>query len=351
MVVYNYISIKRTIVRLVLVAVVLLPVGHVSAQQEAIREALKALQTEDLEGAKANIDSASVHPETKDSSSTWYYKGFIYKKIYNNQKKSDKESKSRDISVESFKKFFELDKKSELFETAYKSTKYLASTYYNDAATSLNPKGYEMAMRNFEKHKETMLLIEPDYDFGSLETQFYLVLGQVYNQMYEQDREVNKPFYQKTQDAYLIVLGVDSNNLSANYNLAILYYNEGVNIIKNLDYDLDLITLEIIQDEVVNLFQNSLPYAEKAYFLNHCRKETLIMLSGIYFSLNEMEKSELIQKELEGIERMEEYKGFLTQLKTLSESGQSESNEYKEIQLKVINLEKLYSNIKKCSGL
>lgn len=301
----NNISVNSRAIKFVIALLVVFVCGNVSAQKKAVREALKALQVEDMATARAYIDSASVHTETKDSSSTWYYKGFIYKKIYNNQEKSDKESKARNTSVEAFKRFFEIDKSSELFETAYKSTKYLASTYYNDAATSLNPNGYELAIKNFERHKETMRLIEPKHDFGSLEMQFYLVLGQVYNQMYEQDREANKSFYQKTQDAYLIVLGVDTNNLSANYNIAILYYNEGVNIIKNLDYDLDLITLELIQDEVVQLFQRALPYAERAYQLNPKRKETLIMLSGIYFSLNEMEKSQEIQKQLEELEKGE----------------------------------------------
>ena len=292
-------------ISLFVVSILVMLSSNVFAQQKAVREALKALQTEDLANAKAYIDSASMHPETKDSSSTWYYRGFVYKKIYNNQEKSNKSSLARDEAVTSFKRFFELDKKSELYETAFKSTKYLASTYYNDAATSLNPRDYESALSNFEKHKSTMQIIEPEHDFRSLELQFYLVLGQVYNQIYEEDREANKPYYEKTQEAYKYVLAIDSNNLSANYNIAILFYNEGVNIIKNLDYDLDLITLELIQDEVVQLFQKALPYAIKAYNLNPKRKETLIMLSGIYFSLNEMEKSQEIQKQLDELDKSE----------------------------------------------
>lgn len=295
--------IKRVNILFVLISIFVMLTGNSFAQQKAVREALKALQTEDLATAKAFIDSACQHTETKDSASTWYYRGFVYKKIYNNQEKSDKQSVARDEAISSFERFFELDSKSELYETAYKSTKYLASTYYNDAATSLNPKDYDSALSNFEKHKKTMMIIEPEHDFRSLELQFYLVLGQVYNQIYEENRESNKAFYDKTQEAYKHVLQIDSNNLSANYNIAILFYNEGVNIIKNLDYDLDLITLELIQDEVVQLFQKALPYAVKAYDLNPKRKETLIMLSGIYFSLNEMEKSQEIQKQLDELEK------------------------------------------------
>jgi len=348
MVLKNNISIIKATTKVVMLLLFIAACHKTSAQQDMVRQALKALQAEDLETAKGNIDAAAVHEETKDSSSTWYYRGFIYKKVYNTEK-SNKSSIARDISVESFQTFFEIDKKSELYETAYKSVKYLASTYYNDAANALtdNPEGYERAIINFEKHKETMLLIEPNHDFRSLEMQFYLVLGQVYNQLYEQDREKNILFYEKTEDAYKLVLGLDSNNLSANYNLAILYYNEGVNIIKNLDYDLDLITLTLIQDEVVVLFQRALPYAERAYLLNPCRKETLIMLSGIYFSLNEMEKSQQIQTELEGIEKIGEYKELLKSVDGLQDG----TDEFNDVQNKIKKLIEAHSNINYCAGI
>ena len=342
------ISIGKTIANVVLIFIFTATGLNSSAQNAKIRDALKALQNDDIETAKANIDSASVHSETKDSSSTWYYRGFIYKKLYNSTEKSMKNSIARDISVESFKIFFELDKKSELFETAYKSVKYLASTYYNDAANALtdNPKSYKLAIINFEKHKATMLLIQPNQNFGALEMQFYLVLGQVYNQLYDQDMEKNMSFYKKTEDAYKLVLGVDSNNLSANYNLAILYYNDGVNIIKNLDYDLDMFELNTIQDEVVLLFQKSLPYANRAYLLNPCRKETLIMLSGIYFSLNEMEKSQQIQNELEGVEKVDEYKELIKNLTNLQEG----TEEFNNAQVKIKELTEAHSNLNYCAG-
>ncbi|MCB0803891.1 MAG: hypothetical protein KDB74_12400, partial [Flavobacteriales bacterium] len=60
--------------------------------------------------------------------------------------------------------------------------------------------------------------------------------------------------------------------------------------------------LTIIQDEIIVLFRKSLPYMKKAYDLNPTRKETLIGLQGIYFSLNDMPKSELFKKELEMLE-------------------------------------------------
>jgi hypothetical protein len=268
------------------------------AQKSMINEAIKALQVEDYDKAIESINQAIEHEETKNLASAWYYRGMIYKTIYSNKEKENKQSPAREKALESLVRFFELDTISELHESAVKSTRFMASNYYNDAAALLSEGKFDLAIENLELFKKYSLVIDPKANFKQTEMQFYLVLGQNYNQVYDKDKEANKEYFQKTKNAYSYVLELDSNNLSANYNLGILYYNEAVNIIKNLDYDLDIITLELIQEECVDLFSKSLPYMQRAYNLNPKRKETLIGLSGIYFSLNEMEKSEAIQEEL-----------------------------------------------------
>ena len=50
------------------------------------------------------------------------------------------------------------------------------------------------------------------------------------------------------KSAYNIVLKLDPENLSGNYNVGILYYNKAVNIINNQTYDITLATLNDIQD-------------------------------------------------------------------------------------------------------
>jgi tetratricopeptide (TPR) repeat protein len=95
---------------------------------------------------------------------------------------------------------------------------------------------------------------------------------------------------------------MDPNNISANYNLGIIYYNEGVEIVNNMDYSLDLFELNAVQDKIIELFKESLPYMTKAYELNPKRRETLIGLQGIYFSLNDIEKSEAFKQELEALD-------------------------------------------------
>lgn len=298
--------------KLVVLVVSILMLGNnfSQAQNKAISKAVAELQAGNLDSSRVLIDGASIHEDTKNDAKTWYYKGFIYKKIYTTNESSDKQSKSREQALQSFEKFFELDTVSDLHQSATKTVKYLSSTLYNDAAGLLNEGKDTEAINNFERHKSSMKIIDKNYDSSSLETQFYLVLGQQYNQLYEQKRTENKPYLDKTRDTYSYVISLDSNNMSANYNMALLYYNDAVDIIKNLDYDMDLITLELIQDECIHLFTQSEPYMLKAFILDPCRQATLTGLSGIYFSLNNMEWSKKIQEMLEEIKVPKEYTMF-----------------------------------------
>lgn len=105
------------------------------------------------------------------------------------------------------------------------------------------------------------------------------------------------------KSSYNKVLELDPNNIGANYNMGILYYNQAVNLINQSDYDLDIVALSDIQDNSIKLFKESLPFMEKAYSLDPRRKETLLGLSGIYFSLNEFDKSNMFKLKLEEIEK------------------------------------------------
>lgn len=273
--------------------------GWASAQRSNISKALRYYQSGSLDTAKLFIDSVSVHPETVNLTETWYYRGFVYKEIFNKDEKDNPLSPARDEAISSFFKSLELDPETKLKEGTIKSIKYLTTTLYNHAAVMLNPDDYKIALINFEKYKQLSQKIEPDSTIKEIDIQFNLVLGTVYTQLYEDDREKNKSFFDKSRDVYLYVLELEPNNISANYNLGILYYNDAVNIIKGLDYELDLITLELVQGDCVELFKKSLPYMQRAYELNPKKKDTLVGLSGIYFSLNEFEKSEQVKKELE----------------------------------------------------
>ena len=78
--------------------------------------------------------------------------------------------------------------------------------------------------------------------------------------------------------------------------MGILYYNQAVRLIKGADYDLDLTSMDGIQDDQVKLFKQSLPLMKKVHELDPQKEEAIQALSGIYFGLNDYESSKRFQE-------------------------------------------------------
>lgn len=291
-------KIKRTII----LSFLLLIAVASNAQQSKVNAAYTFLQQGKLDSAKTCIDAAIVHPETQMDGQAWYIRGFVYKTIYNQNEKANKESQTRIEALISFKKSLSLDTAQENVQENIKNIKYLATTLYNDAAASLDTIDYKIAVKNFDIFREYYLLVNPSKEnFKQKEIDFANAIATVYTRIYEGDRKGKVDFLNLAKASYNKALAIDPNNINANYNMGILYYNQAVNLINQSDYDLDIVALNDVQDNSINLFKSSLPFMEKAYSLDPNRRETLLGLSGIYFSLNEKEKSNEFKQKLEQI--------------------------------------------------
>ncbi len=289
---------KRTII----FGLLLFLAVSLNAQQSRVTAAYTFLQQGKLDSAKATIDVAILHPETQSDGQAWYVRGFIYKTIYNQSEKSNKQSSSRIEGLISFKKSLTIDTTQENVTENIKNIKYLATTLYNDAAASLDTIDYKIAVNNFDIFREYYLLVDPSAEnFKQKEIDFANAMATVYTRIYEADRNGKTDFLNYAKASYNKALSFDPNNINANYNMGILYYNQAVNLINQSDYDLDIVALNDVQDNSINLFKQSLPFMEKAYALDPNKKETLLGLSGIYFSLNEKEKSNEFKQKLEQI--------------------------------------------------
>jgi hypothetical protein len=77
--------------------------------------------------------------------------------------------------------------------------------------------------------------------------------------------------------------------LAANYNLAIHYYNQGVEIIEGMDYEAGFEANFATQEKVQELFKMARIHADKAHSIDANDMKTVKMLAGIYFGLNEMD--------------------------------------------------------------
>ncbi len=291
--------------KLIYISIIFFIASSAAFGQNKLANAHYSLKQGEYQKAKELIDAAAIDTSFMNLPATWYYKGHIYKELYKESETENINSPYRVESIEGFKKCVELEPNGQYAESAKKGLKYLATTIYNQAAAIFNESNYPAAISAYEYHKKVMSFAYPDADFTDKDIMFKLGLASIKNRMAEQDTVNAKAHLAEAEEIYKEVLTLDSNNISANYNLGIIYYNQGVEIVNNMDYSLDLMELTMIQDEIIVLFRKSLPYMKKAYDLNPTRKETLIGLQGIYFSLNDIPKSELYKKELEALEGKE----------------------------------------------
>ncbi len=290
--------------KIVVFVLLLLVVTISNAQQSKVALAYNYLQQSKFDSAKITIDAVVLHPDTKDDGQAWYLRGFVYKSIYNQSEKGNRQSPSRLIALESFKHSLSADTSLENRQENTKNIKYLATTLYNDAAASLDVVDYKIAIDNFDKFLQYYALIDDSpANIKQKKIDFNLAIASVYTKIFEGDRQSKSEFLNLAKQSYNKILDVDPNNISANYNMGILYYNQAVNLINQSDYDIDIVALSDIQDNSIKLFKESLPFMEKAYSLDPRRRETLLGLSGIYFSLNEFEKSNMFKLKLEEIEK------------------------------------------------
>lgn len=274
------------------------------AQHDSVSKATLVLQDLSLAAdvrikkAKNIIDKAILHPECANDGYAWYIRGFIYKDLYKITDTQNKKSKIRLDAVECLKKsltLFQNDTSSaakEYREAIKKTFKYLGSTFYNDAGASLDPNNYTTAIEDYEKFKECMLAAEPAYNLRAREIEFKNALATVYEKIFRSDVKVQSQFYGMTEGLYKQVIALDTNNWAGNYNLAMLYYNYGVDLINNMSVTEDIVVIENIQEDSKALFKKALPYALKALALKPNRREVLVCLQGIYFSLYDFEKSD-----------------------------------------------------------
>ncbi len=289
---------KKTIILVILLLQAVLSV----AQQDKIIVAYNFLQQGNLDSAKIIIDKAVVDSESVNDGEAWYLRGFIYKSIYIKSEKGNRQSPCRLEALNSFKRSFLIDTSRENIQKNTQNIKYLSSTLYNDVATSLDSINYKIAIDNFDKFRLFYMLIDTSQtSFRKRDIEFLKALASVYTQIYETDRKGKTEFLNLAKTTYLKVLQIDKNNYTANYNMGILYYNQAVNLINQSDYDIDIVALNDIQDNSIKLFKEALPFMEKANEIEPKRRETLLGMSGIYFSLNEKEKSDLYKQKLQEI--------------------------------------------------
>lgn len=254
-----------------------------------------------VDSAKKEIDLQMLEPGADKDPECWYTYGIVYNELYKRYESTNVQSAYRNSAFNAFRTVLVLDTVSARVQTTRDYMKYYATRFYNDAVSTLDTVHHAQSLQCYRLYREAALLGDPKFDIKRKDIEFYLALASTYAQVYNADKKKNAAYFDSTRNAYTHVLGLDPNNYSANYNLGVLYWNKGVDLMYDIDYDDSLGLVFAVQDQSVELFKQSLPFAEKAYVMEPKREETLIVLSGIYYSLNEFEKSDKYKEMLDNL--------------------------------------------------
>jgi hypothetical protein len=265
--------------------------------------ALHFLQIGEIDSAKAQVDLLLQQPNAQTDPDNWYLYGVVYKEMYKKYEQGNVQSTYRMTAYTSFKKSLDLDTVAARKKITRDNIRFLAGKFYNDAVLTLDTLHYETSITCYNQYREAALLADPGTDMTKKDAEFNLALASTYNTIYNNNKKKNVKFFDLTRDTYMKVLAGDANNYTANYNLGLLYWNKGVDLMYDIDFDDSLSSVFETQDNSVDLFKQSLPFAEKAYVIEPKREETLIVLSGIYYSLNEFDKSKAYQTMLEELRK------------------------------------------------
>lgn len=249
------------------------------------------IQKGEMDSAKKYINLTLNQANYAQSPKAWFYKSYIYKELYKNHEKDNLSSPLRNESTIALKKTYTLEAIDSFIPQLESLIKFISSTYYNDIAKSLANFDFELAKINFENYKslsELSVLLKEKI----VENEIQFLFAYSTKLMIMNDETKLDSVQKKTLAAiYANILALDSNNAAANYNTSLLYYNAGVDIANNIDYDADFEELLATQDTIVKLFSQALPYMLKAYKANYKMEEVLEGLKFIFIGLNNLEKS------------------------------------------------------------
>ena len=299
---------KGNVIWFLLIAL-LLSTSTIWAQSVQNREArgleIKArnyMANKEYDLARPILDGIATDTAHVNSCEYWYLRGFLYKALYKSDETNNGASDFLSKAFDYYEKSMTLDADGSHKDGNIKGIKTIAVLSNNAAVTSLYKENCtendcKNALANFDLYIKAMRVYEtPEAELTKNRVEFKLALGAIYNQIYDahtkKHSEHNVSIWDNITSTYKGVLVLDSKNSSANYCLGSAYYNRAVHIIMHeMGYDVDMITLSDIQDKCINLFKEALPYLNKAHVQDAINPPAIEGLAGIYFSLNEIDKS------------------------------------------------------------
>jgi hypothetical protein len=253
------------------------------------RKAQTAYSVGEYVVASQYSDSAIVSTE-KDNSFTWLLRGYIYKSIWANVDTMSPSSNARETAIASFRQLRTMENADSAdLAKGNKAMYTLAKSYYNDAVVYVNNNLLEKAEGSFEKYLNLSLEMYPDKDLSRQKIEFYNALGSRAIGIYNKYKPEKSEYYDMALSYYYKSFNIDSLDRSANYNIGIIYYNRGVDLILSMPDETDLEKIFEIQDKTVELFLLSKPFIKRAHNLDPTNKQIMEAGKGIDWQIGDEE--------------------------------------------------------------
>lgn len=246
---------------------ILLGVANVSIAQvnAQVAKAAELCAEKKYDEALAQIDEGFKSSDLNSDPNAWYVKGFILKELYKQKEANQRQSNYRYRSVAALKKAREFDANLEFASNIDAALQFIAFTYFNDALLRSAEMDSESENEPIDLYKKFEELYKgSEAELKDLKVEFNSKMAEGHYRNWIKNTEDNH-HYALCLEYYSKVLALDNRNCTANLNLAIVNYNQGVYMIRKIGAQTDMMDLISIQDESVKKFKSAIPYAQQAF--------------------------------------------------------------------------------------
>jgi hypothetical protein len=232
---------------------------------EQVAKAAELCAEKKFDEALVQIDEGFKSNDLNSDPNAWYVKGFILKELYKQKEANQRQSNYRYRSVAALKKAREFDTNLEFTANIDAALQFIAFTYFNDALLRSAEMDSESENEPIDLYKKFEELYKgSDAELKDLKVEFNSKMAEGHYRNWIKNTEDNH-HYTLCLEYYSKVLGLDNRNCTANLNLAIVHYNQGVYMIRKIGAQTDMMDLIAIQDESVKKFKSAIPYAQQAF--------------------------------------------------------------------------------------
>ncbi len=291
-------KLPKIITNLILSTLLLLSIG-VYSQEEKLYRARVLLDSKipaNIELARLCVDSLVLDSVTKDDFISWTLRSFIYFDIYKRTEKNKLNSDLRDTIISSILKSNSLNPDEDYAKDNKKLLQYIGAGYFNLAKKMLEDSvNEEKSLIAFNRFKEIYKILEPDINFKQKDIEYNLTIGSIFSEFFIKDNN-NTKAQNTAKVALLKVIELDPSNESANINLGLMYYNQAVNLSKELDYGADFTQIDFIQENMIKLAKQSEQFIFKVYSKNNKNVRSVEALFYLYRMLLDEPKSDEFKK-------------------------------------------------------